>query len=835
MKHRRVLVRALCTVGTCAVFLLPPPVHGATDPPGHAREDEVVRPSGAAMRALIPVALPGEAFADFETWSETCREPAEEQERADSWNAVESYCPPSGSEIPGGPRVLAGDTLHVLCGEDEYSLLEGRLTAAEVRSSSEATGSTIGVQTVLFIRVNFPDDLTDPQSAQSCQSMMDNLVSPFFVENSYGLTSMVTTVTPLITLPLARASYIGWPWRLMADAVAQAAQPPYNYNFYDYDRIAVRYILDPSSAATGGGAGGTGNPMVPGIVLTGPAGNSSPGIAYHEFGHTFGLRHANAWLAAGDSVVGTGTNLEYGNRFDAMGTATQPEGHFNAYEKNRLEWLPSTNVQAVTASGTYRLHSFDDVAALTPGSTYALRIPKDAERDYWLDHRRRFTSNAAESNGVEVLWDAWAQNTGHSQLLDTTPGSHLQYGSAGNFADRDDSALRLGWTLADEVSGIFFTPVAKESSGDHWIDVEVNLSPSPTNRPPTCVLAASRTSVSVGGSVTFTATASDPDSDSPAYGWDFGWKFTGDKTPVNGPVITRSFPAAGEFVVRCVASDKKGGRAADSVLVRVGNPSGFRISGSVTAGGLPLEGARVTAGSSVTWTDSDGTYTIPEVPAGTYSVTATKGFHACSPSNFDGTVTVGPNAQAKNFACVRSTFTLRGQVQDGSGIPVHVTATSGSAVYGADSDSDGFYAISGVPIGAYTLAVDLSGGIGPDFANPVLVEGADVSGLDFVWPPILITTASLPAGVVGTPYSQTIVASGGNPARYDWSTAGSLPPGLSLSPTGTPAAILAGTPSAAGTYLFTVTATDLFGNYGSKTFQIVVGCAPAHDHHDEPS
>ena len=46
-------------------------------------------------------------------------------------------------------------------------------------------------------------------------------------------------------------------------------------------------------------------------------------------------------------------------------------------------------------------------------------------------------------------------------------------------------------------------------------------------------------------------------------------------------------------------------------------------------------------------------------------------------------------------------------------------------------------------------------------------------------PALQITTASLPAGTVGTPYSQALAASGGTPP-YTWTVSGDLPAGLSL-------------------------------------------------------
>jgi len=69
--------------------------------------------------------------------------------------------------------------------------------------------------------------------------------------------------------------------------------------------------------------------------------------------------------------------------------------------------------------------------------------------------------------------------------------------------------------------------------------------------------------------------------------------------------------------------------------------------------------------------------------------------------------------------------------------------------------------------------------------------------------PVTISPPALPNGIVGIPYSQTITASGGTAPYIFVTSCGHLPVGLSLSPDG----VLAGTPSAGGIYVFTVTGT----------------------------
>lgn len=81
--------------------------------------------------------------------------------------------------------------------------------------------------------------------------------------------------------------------------------------------------------------------------------------------------------------------------------------------------------------------------------------------------------------------------------------------------------------------------------------------------------------------------------------------------------------------------------------------------------------------------------------------------------------------------------------------------------------------------------------------------------------PLIIVTASLPNGVVGTAYSATLVASGGK-APYTWSIAsGALPVGLILSSSGT----ISGLPTVAGLVAFTVQVMDSTGGLARGRFQ----------------
>ena len=86
-------------------------------------------------------------------------------------------------------------------------------------------------------------------------------------------------------------------------------------------------------------------------------------------------------------------------------------------------------------------------------------------------------------------------------------------------------------------------------------------------------------------------------------------------------------------------------------------------------------------------------------------------------------------------------------------------------------------------------------------------------------PTITVNPATLPIGQVGLSYSQTFSATGGT-APYIFSIAsGALPPGLSLASNGN----LTGSPTSAGSFSFTVRATDANGCAGERTYSLTIG------------
>lgn len=86
-----------------------------------------------------------------------------------------------------------------------------------------------------------------------------------------------------------------------------------------------------------------------------------------------------------------------------------------------------------------------------------------------------------------------------------------------------------------------------------------------------------------------------------------------------------------------------------------------------------------------------------------------------------------------------------------------------------------------------------------------------------------ITTSSLPAGTVGTAYSQTLTATGGT-TPYTWSRkSGTLPSGLTISTAG----VISGKPTKTGTGTFTIQVKDKAAKTATRSLSITISAASA--------
>ncbi|HTH46904.1 MAG TPA: PKD domain-containing protein, partial [Candidatus Limnocylindria bacterium] len=418
-------------------------------------------------------------------------------------------------------------------------------------SPKPASTYTEGLKRLLFIRVDFSDLAGAPFTDAAGTNLAKGL-GQFYQDQSYGRTGFKligdgSKFTPTLRMPKT-AKYYGTndAALLMTDARAAATTAGFPQASFDFDLICFGNV--PGYSFAGLGYVGARGCWI--RASFDPAG----GVPGHELGHNYGLNHANFWDTAGVSATANnGNNVEYGDPFDTMGNATAGKRHFNARSKALLNWLLPAGVRAITTNGTYRVFAVD---ATNNTGIRALKLARNSKTNYWFEFRQLFTDNRWLMSGLGVRWGR-SDNNVQSLLLDTTPGS----------ADgKDDSAVVIGRTFDDPAINLHVTPIGKGGTVPESLDVVVMRGPFPSNQPPAVAVTSSTTIPAVNASVTFTATATDPDGDALAYYWDFGDSTFGD----NLATAHKSWAAAGEYLVRCTVTDMKGGTASDSVLVRVG-------------------------------------------------------------------------------------------------------------------------------------------------------------------------------------------------------------------------------------------------------------------------
>jgi len=150
------------------------------------------------------------------------------------------------------------------------------------------------------------------------------------------------------------------------------------------------------------------------------------------------------------------------------------------------------------------------------------------------------------------------------------------------------------------------------------------------------------------------------------------------------------------------------------------------------------------------------------------------------------------------------------------GSPPYTWSVTAGALPGGISLDPSSGALSGTPTAAgnFTFTVQAADTNATFGSKAFTLAVAAAPG-----PPLTITTgAALPGGTVGASYSQTIAASGGTPPYTFSVTSGSVPAGLSLNAAG----ILAGTPSAASNFSFTVQVKDASGATASQAFTLAI-------------
>jgi hypothetical protein len=483
---------------------------------------------------------------------------------------------------------------------------------------------------ILVYRVDFSDAAGAAIASNTAATLIAEL-NTYYSGMSYGLMTIAaaeagSVITDTLRLPERSTAYDNKFERLMTATRQVAADAGHRFEDFDFDIVctgAKPFLVFGAVAYVGG----------PGLWLGNN--NFNVGVAGHEMGHNLGLPHASFWFTGDLSSIGPGKKEEYGDPFDSMGVPGTSTRHFNTRFKSFLGWIPEGDITGVTSNGTYRLSAHDHPSAT---GVRALRTARTSAQDYWIEFRHSF-NNRWVTNGVTLRW-ATANVADNTLLIDVTPGTP---------AGKTDSPLVIGRTFSDRCLDLHITPVAKIGPPPEALDVVIQRGPFPGNLPPVVNISASATDIVAQTTVTFQATASDPNGDALAYYWDFGDAVSYGPNQAN---VQFTWPRDGEYVVRCTVTDMKGGTASDSVVVRVGAITTFAIEGTLRRNGLPVEGALLKAGTRFTYSDSDGTYRVTRLAAGRQIIAGVLDGFSLVNDGFENPVTVGPNATGADLTAI---------------------------------------------------------------------------------------------------------------------------------------------------------------------------------------
>jgi hypothetical protein len=231
-------------------------------------------------------------------------------------------------------------------------------------------------------------------------------------------------------------------------------------------------------------------------------------------------------------------------------------------------------------------------------------------------------------------------------------------------------------------------------------------------------------------------------------------------------------------------------------------------SGSTLPAGLSLSSAGVLSGIPT----ASGTPSFSITATDSASNTATKTFSM----KIEATLTVSsPSTLTSGTINMAYTNTLA--ATGGSGTYSNWIVTQGAASLGnlnLGLSTSGI--LSGTPTttGTATFTVQVT-----DSESHTATAQLSVT----IYNALTVTTASLPAGYVGTAYNQTLTAGGGSGTGYTWTTTASTLSayGLSLSTAG----IITGSPTQTGTASLTAKVTDSNNNTATASFTFTIYAA----------
>lgn len=347
-----------------------------------------------------------------------------------------------------------------------------------------------GVQQTVVLMVNFQNTPQPSLTKAQVDDVIFNQLNNYYRETSYNKTSISGQSLDWYTLPIAQnCNY----YDVRAEAIKAADA---QVNFTNYSRL----IIISSCGWIGGSTIGksfvtTADGMHPMSTMWLGAASFDNRVPIHEFGHGFGVEHANFITCGQQSIAETGcTKTIYGDNYSIMGSG---RGQMSAAHRDYIGWLNIGNVSTVTSGGRYILEPLEN----SSGNLKALKIQRGMNDYLYLEYRQPLGLDAVFGGPEVNVFQGGLLNVlglpNETLLLDATPPAA--------YWDSSTPSLPVGSQFRDPATGATVR-VATRTSEALTVDVTIGKTDF---TPPTLTIPAPTDQAIVAGIITLTAETDD--------------------------------------------------------------------------------------------------------------------------------------------------------------------------------------------------------------------------------------------------------------------------------------------------------------------------------------